>query len=189
MATAKRALSFPSYIDSLNDMQLVNQHRIPQQTNIIPDWKLPPSPFYTINYDASFDPKTGLTGIALILRDYTGRWRGGKSKCYAGVKDSESAECLDFSDAVSWTHDLENTHIIFETDLKNIESYINKTFSGIAWENEDILLDTLDKLKTIPHWRCNFIPRLCNKSVDKLAKYNRKNGITQTWSDQPPKHI
>ncbi|XP_026429794.1 uncharacterized protein LOC113326221 [Papaver somniferum] len=115
-----------------------------------------------------------------------GKWRGCQSKCYTGVINSEQAECLAFLDAVRWSKELQHNHIVFETDLKGIESYINKLAPDIAWENEDILLDAMNKLKTIPHWECNFIPRLCNKAVDKLAKFSRRNGITNTWFDNPP---
>lgn len=92
--------------------------------------------------------------------------------------DSEQAKCLAFNDAVSWCKELHLTHMVFETDLKGIEGYINNSSPVIAWENEVILLDVIGRLKTIPQWGCNFVPRFCNNSVDKLAKFSKRFGIT-----------
>lgn len=70
--------------------------------------------------------------------------------------------------------------------LKGIEGYINESAPVVVWESEDILLDAIGKLNNIPQWECNFVSRICNKSVDKLAKFSRKFGITRVWSEQPP---
>lgn len=82
--------------------------------------------------------------------------------------------------------ELQYTHIVFETDLQGIDSFINSCSPVIAWENEDILLDVIESLKHIPQWKCHYIPRLCNKPADELAKYSRKNGITREWRIESP---
>ncbi|RZC73629.1 hypothetical protein C5167_049110 [Papaver somniferum] len=174
---ARKAMSFATYIEGLNAKQ---QPRVVMiHDNIHVHWKPPASPYLTINCDASFDKHTGLTGISLILRDFAGKWRGCLTKCYAGVKDSEQAECLAFFEAVKWSRSMQQTHVVLETDLQGIESYITKHAPVISWENEDILLDAIECLKNIPHWECRFISRSCNKPADILAKYNRRNRVTR----------
>ncbi|XP_026428270.1 uncharacterized protein LOC113324157 [Papaver somniferum] len=118
-----------------------------------------------------------------------GRWKGYKSKCYVGIKSSEQAECLAFLDAIRWGVKLQYTHIVFETDLQEIDSYINHHTPAVSWENEDILLDAVDSLKYIPQWDCKFVFRSCNKPADKLAKFCRHNGITREWLTETPRVI
>ncbi|XP_026438974.1 uncharacterized protein LOC113337521 [Papaver somniferum] len=169
---ARRAISFADYISKLN---LQNQLRSTNNPSPISQklvWKPPVSPYFVINCDASYNSNFGLTGVALVLRDFTCKWRGCSTKCYARIKNSEHAECLAFFYVVNWSKELQHTHIVLETDLQGIENYINKAEPVIAWENEGILLDALDVLKSIPFWLCHYVPSYCNKPVDKLAKFN-----------------
>ncbi|XP_026442295.1 uncharacterized protein LOC113341753 [Papaver somniferum] len=182
---ARKAMSFASYLDGLYKKQQDRVVARLPKTNTL-HWKPPVSPFYVINCDASYDKNTKLTGIALVLRDFAGNWWGCSAKCYAGVKDSEQMECLAFSEAVKWSKALQDAHVVLETDLQGIESYIVKKAPVIAWENEDILIDAIDSLKSIPHWMCHFVPRSCNKPADKLAKFSRKYRVNRVWLDKPP---
>ncbi|XP_026422282.1 uncharacterized protein LOC113318323 [Papaver somniferum] len=115
--TARRAISFASYIKSLYAKQEPNNFVVHYNTSSR-HWKPPAPHFIIINCDASYDIHTGLTGISLILRDFAEQWRGSSAKCYAGVKDSEQAECLAFFEAVKWSKELQHTHVVLETDLK-----------------------------------------------------------------------
>ncbi|XP_026419811.1 uncharacterized protein LOC113315769 [Papaver somniferum] len=185
---ASKAMNFAVYIKQLNEKTEQNSVVAYKKTSHL-HWKPPASPFYVINCDASYDAASGPTRIALILRDFAGNWWGCSTKCYAGIRSSEQAECLAFYQAVKWSKELQHTHIVLETDLKGTESYINNSAPVIAWENEDILLDAIECLKNIPQWECHFVPRNCNKPVDKLAKHNWKNGVTREWFDKPPSII
>ncbi|XP_026459824.1 uncharacterized protein LOC113360536 [Papaver somniferum] len=120
IATARKALSFANYIENLYTVAMTSKHSDMMIRINKPLWKPPAYPFLSMNCDASFNKNTGLTGIALILRDYAGNWRGCKSKCYARIKGSEEAECLAFSEAVNWSLKLHHSHIVFETDLQGI---------------------------------------------------------------------
>ncbi|XP_026420966.1 uncharacterized protein LOC113316994 [Papaver somniferum] len=151
-------------------------------------WTPPKLPFLTINCDGSFDPNTGLTGTSCILRDFAGTWRGCAANCYAEIRDVEQPECLALL-AVRWSKMMQLTDLIFETDLKNIADYINKASPVIAWENEGILLDVLVVLKSFQCWECKYIPRVCNKVADMLAKFSRRFRISKVWSDAPPNII
>ncbi|XP_026385109.1 uncharacterized protein LOC113280738 [Papaver somniferum] len=141
-AVARRAMSFASYLEGLNSKQQTRtmaSHHIKHSLL----WKPPASPFFTINCDASYDKNTKLTGIAHVLRDFAGKWQGSASKCYAGVKDSEHAECLAFLEAVRWSKDRLLTHVVFETHLQGIESYITKQAPVIAWKTKTFCLMSL----------------------------------------------
>lgn len=135
------------------------------------------------------DPNTGLTGTSYILRDFAGTWRGCAANCYAGIRDAEQAECLTLLDAVRWSKTMQLKDVIFEIDLKNIADYINKASPVIAWENEGIMLEVLVVLKSFQCWECKYIPRVCNKAADKLAKFSRRFRVSQVWSDTPPNII
>ncbi|XP_026451380.1 uncharacterized protein LOC113351652 [Papaver somniferum] len=114
---ARKAMSFASYLDGLYKKQRDRVVARLPKTNTL-HWKPHVSPFYVINCDASYDKNTKLTGIALVLRDFAGNWWGCSIKCYAGVKVSEHAECLAFSEAVKWSKALQHTHVVLETDLQ-----------------------------------------------------------------------
>ncbi|XP_026416922.1 uncharacterized protein LOC113312387 [Papaver somniferum] len=150
LAVARRAISFATYISKLNLHDQLQSTNTQTSSPPKPVWKPPPNPYLVINCDASYDTNTGLTGVSLVLRDSAGTWRGCYAKCYAGVSNSKHAECLAFFDAVSWSKELRHTHVVFETDLRTIESYINSAKPVIAWKNESILIDALDCLKFIP---------------------------------------
>ncbi|XP_026410869.1 uncharacterized protein LOC113306107 [Papaver somniferum] len=184
---SRKAMSFAAYIEGLNVKQQTRVVMI--HDNIHAHWKPPAYPYLTINCDAYFDKHTGLTGIALVLRDFVGQWRGCSTKCYAGVKDSEHAECLAFLEVFKWNRNMQQTHVVLETDLQGIESYITKHAPVISWEYEDILLDAIECLKNIPHWECHFFSISCNKPADILAKYNSRNRVTRVWLDKPPDFI
>ncbi|XP_026459336.1 uncharacterized protein LOC113359997 [Papaver somniferum] len=115
LVTVNKALSFSNYIDKLNSsVSLTHSLGLPTGS-VIPKWKPPASPFLAFNCDAYYDANTGLTCIAIIVRDFAGRCWGCKSKCYAGVESSEHAKSLAFLDAVIWGVELRYTHIVFET--------------------------------------------------------------------------
>ncbi|XP_026441134.1 uncharacterized protein LOC113340144 [Papaver somniferum] len=178
LAVSKRAISFATYTSKLNSQDQL--HNINTQRNSPPKpvWKPPPNPYLVINCDASYDSNTGLTGVSLVLRDSANTWRGCSAKFYAGVSNPEHAECLAFFEAVSWSKEMRHTHVVFETDLQAIETYINSAKPVIAWENESILIDVLDCLKFIPFWLCRYIPRDCNKPDDELVEFSRKFRVT-----------
>ncbi|XP_026383413.1 uncharacterized protein LOC113278906 [Papaver somniferum] len=114
-------------------------------------------------------------------------WRGSLAKCYAGVANSEKEECLALLDATIWSKELQISHIVIQTDLKNIEGYISNNSPVIAWDNETLLLDAIVILNTnLFSWKCHFIPRVCNKPADELAKFSRKFRVERVWSDIPP---
>ncbi|XP_026399479.1 uncharacterized protein LOC113295355 [Papaver somniferum] len=144
------AMIVSCYIEKLNSSVSVTTNIGPLVRKVLPKWKPLAYPFYALNFDASYDATTGLTGIAIVVRDFAGRWRGWKFKRYAGIRSSEQAECLTFLDAIRWGIELRYTHIVFETDLQGIDSYINNSTPAVAWKNEDILLDAIDSLKNIP---------------------------------------
>ncbi|XP_026384394.1 uncharacterized protein LOC113279978 [Papaver somniferum] len=152
-------------------------------------WKPHESPYFTISCDASFDINNGLTGVGLILRDFAGNWKRCFAKSYAGVADSERAECLSMYDAVVWCREMRISHDMFETDLQTIDGFINNSSSAIVWENEDILHDVIHIMKGFPDWKCRFIPRKCNKPADELAKFGKKFNVTHVWHDKPPSVI
>ncbi|XP_026378105.1 uncharacterized protein LOC113272495 [Papaver somniferum] len=152
-------------------------------------WNPPKFSFLKVNCDASYDLSSGLTGIALVLRDHAGTWRGGLVKCYAGKASSEAAKCLAFSHSVRWCVELQLPRIMLEMDLKGIDSYINKASHTISWENEVILLDAIETLTKFQAWEVSFVPRKCNKIVDTLAKYINRFRISKIWLDDPPSNV
>ncbi|RZC81200.1 hypothetical protein C5167_043775 [Papaver somniferum] len=186
LETANRAFSFAFYIDKLHSSDPTLPILGMPTIRMTPKWSPHVAHFFSFCCDASYDVHTGLTCISVIVRDSVGRCWGCKSTCYAGVASSENAECLAFLNAVRWGVELQYTHVVFETDLQGIDSFINSCSPVIAWENEDILLDVIESLKHIPQWKCHYIPRLCNKPADELAKYSRKNGITREWRIESP---
>ncbi|XP_026440724.1 uncharacterized protein LOC113339706 [Papaver somniferum] len=178
-AVAKKALSFSKYIENLYNRQQHDSFIDKPSVHIEQLWTPPDFLFIKANYDASYDPDNGLTGVAVILRDGAGNWRGGLSKCYAGIRSSEQAECVTFYDAVKWCEELQISQVIVETDLKGIENYINNAAPVISWESETILLDAIDKLKFFIRWNCSFVSRKCNKTADTLAKYRRQHKVSR----------
>ncbi|XP_026430941.1 uncharacterized protein LOC113328064 [Papaver somniferum] len=171
--------TFASYIVRLHKNTVHNQQLSYNNLQSSAVWSPPKLPFLTVNCDGSFDSNTGLAGTSCISRDFAGTWRGCATKCYAGIRDAEQAECLSLLDAVRWSKKMHLTDVIFETDLKNIADYINKASPVIAWENEGILLDVLVVLKSFHGWECKYIHRLCNKAADKLAKFSRRSRVSQ----------
>ncbi|XP_026460009.1 uncharacterized protein LOC113360757 [Papaver somniferum] len=160
---ATKAISFATYITKLNEKK--KQKSVTEQEN----------------------------GLAVLpvgaMRKCDGIYGNDLRNGYRKRGNSEQAECLAFLDAVKWCAELQRTHIVLETDLKGIESFINDLQPVISWENENILLDVVDCLRKIPHWECYFVSRNCNKPADRLAKYSRRNRVTSVWFDKLPSII
>ncbi|RZC53141.1 hypothetical protein C5167_012008 [Papaver somniferum] len=75
-SVVKKVLNFAAYLDKMYGSSL-NQHNSTLPIPLIErHWQLPESPFFKLNCDASHNVNSGNIGIALILRDCAGTWRG-----------------------------------------------------------------------------------------------------------------
>ncbi|XP_026396859.1 uncharacterized protein LOC113291550 [Papaver somniferum] len=148
----------------------------------------PPPDTLKMNVDASYHKSFYLSGIAVIVRTSTGQHVASRG-VLKRVENAFQAETWALLQAMQLAKAKDWDVVIFESDNKSLMLYMNNGFPLPPWESSTILSLCVDLCKIHQNWKCVYVPRVCNKAADCLAKSVRKYFNVEEWWNIPPAEI
>ncbi|XP_026377817.1 uncharacterized protein LOC113272132 [Papaver somniferum] len=141
-----------------------------------------------INIDASILPNHNIVGIALIIRDFTGRMVEAWT-LVERVRDVTQAEAVAVLKALQWIVHLHIQQVIVEGDNKEVMESVKGPQITTRWEDANIIRDCQHLVKCLGNVQVCFINRKYNQVADLLAKFARNNNCTRKWSSELPQCV
>lgn len=148
----------------------------------------PPPDVFKINIAASFKKSFYLAGIAMIVRNSTGIYVAGKG-ILKRVIHANQAETWVLLEAMLWAKVQAWEKVIFESDCKNLVLFINTGLTLPPWQSSSLLNRCVSLFKDQSNWSCKFVPKVCNKTTDCLAKSVRKLCYVGEWWHEAPANL
>ncbi|XP_026416681.1 uncharacterized protein LOC113312143 [Papaver somniferum] len=152
------------------------------------NWNPHPRGKIKINIDASVLPNSFHTGIALIIRDFTGKMVEAWT-LVERTRDVAQAKAMAVLKALQWILQLQLQNVIVEGDNKEVMDSINGDSIITRWENSNIIRECQHLMKCLGNVQVCFQSRKCNQVQDLLAKYDKVNNCTRKWSSILPMSV
>ncbi|XP_026383733.1 uncharacterized protein LOC113279247 [Papaver somniferum] len=143
-------------------------------------WCPPPRGKLKINIDASILPNHNIVGIALIIRDFTGRM----VEAWTLVERAR-----DVAQALQWIVQLQIQQVIVEGDNKEVMESVKGPQITTRCEDANIIRDCQHLVKCLGNVQVCFRNRKCNQVADLLAKFARNNNCTRKWISELPQCV
>ncbi|XP_026417019.1 uncharacterized protein LOC113312484 [Papaver somniferum] len=131
-------------------------------------WSPPPPDSLKINVDASFHKPFHVAGIVMLTRNSTGSYVAGKG-VLRRVNHVHLDESWALLEAMHWAIQNNWNKVIFESDCKNVVLPVNEGLLPY-WQSSPLLNKCVKMCNSHNSWFCVYVPRVCNKAVDCLAK-------------------
>ncbi|XP_026384327.1 uncharacterized protein LOC113279895 [Papaver somniferum] len=138
-----------------------------------------------INVDAYILPDHFTAGIALIIRDFSGRMVEAWTLVERS-RDVAQAEAVAVLKALQWIAQLQLQNVIVEGDNKEVMESISGTQITTRWIDANVIRDCQHLLKCLGNVQVCFRNRKCNQVTDLLARYARNNNCARKWSSELP---
>ncbi|XP_026428835.1 uncharacterized protein LOC113324762 [Papaver somniferum] len=146
-------------------------------------WTPPPPDTLKINIDASFRKPFNLAGIAMLTRNSTGSYVAGK-RVLKRVNHVHQAESWALLEAMHWAEQQNWKKVVFESDCENVVLSVNEGLLP-SWQSSPLLHKCVQPCNLHSNWSCVYIPRVCNKATDCLAKFVGRTSSTGEWRQVP----
>ncbi|KAI3907308.1 hypothetical protein MKW98_010658 [Papaver atlanticum] len=106
------------------------------------------------------------------------------------ARDVDQAEALALLKAMQWIKNCGLSKVIIEGDNKALmEAIRQRKMTAVKWEDKYLIDECLSLFQSMFDVEVSFVPRVCNKVADAMAKYARRNMCNQYWKSIPPKII
>lgn len=148
-------------------------------------WLLPPIGCIKFNVDGAVRRQTGIVGVGIVARDYSGIILGTTSIPFPGLFSPRSAEALAFREALVLAANKGFSSIIVEGDSLEVVQALTqdgKTFSDCG----SILSDCLELLPLFSSCSFKYVKRSCNRVAHSLAKKSLLGVRSETWGGPVP---
>ncbi|XP_026452134.1 uncharacterized protein LOC113352535 [Papaver somniferum] len=162
------------------DRSLIGRNEANRNNN---RWIPPSRGKLKINIDASILPDHTIAGIALIIRDFTGRMVESWTLVERARHVSQSEAVVK---ALQWIVQLQIQNVIVEGDNKEVIESVSGPQITTRWEDANIVRDSQHLVKCLGNVQVCFRNRKCNQVADLLAKFARNNNCTRKWSSELP---
>jgi ribonuclease HI len=152
-------------VQNLQHHEAATTEQLQQQSR----WQTPPAGWFKCNTDAGFHAASNKTSAGWILRNSTGNFvLAGTNWCHGkySIIEGEAKALLEAMKAMEQNG---TTHVIFETDSKNVVDAIHNLRTGIS-EFSSIICNIRNILALNPNFVVKFIKRQANMVAHKLAR-------------------
>ena len=142
--------------------------REPQNAKVLV-WSKPSLQWWKANWDYVVDKAFNRMGMGIVIHDHCGEVVAARSIMINGRTDPMAREALTSLYAVKMCKELGGQAIILEGDAKNVVDVINSE-DKCGNHFGHLVEDARQILKTIPHWRCEYVNQTGNEAAHALAK-------------------
>jgi ribonuclease HI len=132
-------------------------------------WEKPPVGWFKCNTDAAFHDDSNRTSAGWILRNYTGNFVMAGAAWYQGKYSIIEGEAKALLEAMRTMEQNGFSHVIFETDSKNVVDAIHNLRSGIS-EFSSIISHIRNVLSLNQNFVVKFVRRHANMVAHNLAR-------------------
>jgi ribonuclease HI len=132
-------------------------------------WQKPPAGWFKCNTDAAFHDDSNRTSAGWILRNYTGNFVMAGAAWYQGKYSIIEGEAKALLEAMRTMEQNGFSHVIFETDSKNVVDAIHNLRSGIS-EFSSIISHIRNVLSLNQNFVVKFVRRQANMVAHNLAR-------------------
>jgi ribonuclease HI len=139
-----------------------------QQQQVV-QWQKPPTGWLKCNTDAAFHNDSNQTSAGWILRDHLGRFVMAGTTWIQGKCSSLEGEAIALFEAIKAKEQQRFTHIIFESDSKNVVDAIKSLRFGYS-EFSTIICNIRNALSLNQNFLVEFVRRQANMVAHSLAK-------------------
>jgi hypothetical protein len=129
-----------------------------EQQHHVANWQKPHVGWLKCNTDAGFHNGANKTSAGWILRNYMGNFVMAGTAWYQGKWSIIEGEAMDLLEAMRIMEQNGITHVIFESDSKNVVEAIHSLRTGIS-EFSSIICNILNVLAFNPNFVVKFIKR------------------------------
>jgi ribonuclease HI len=133
------------------------------------NWQKTPVGCFKCNMDAGFHNGANKTSAGWILRNYIGNFVLAGTAWYQGKWSIIEGEAMALLEAMRTMEQNGITHVIFESDSKNVVEAIHSLRMGIS-EFSSIICNIRNVLALNPNFVVKFIKRQTNMVAHKLAR-------------------
>lgn len=146
---------------------------------------VPPDPgWYKVNVDASVYGSADSFKVGMVLRDETGAFLMGLTKCVAGEVSVMEAEAIGFYEALHWVTTMDIRNVIVEGDSLNVVHAL--TQNKIYYSEIGTTLDcSMSILRQRQDLRVQHVRRQANGVADSMAKLPCLVGTVNSFSFPP----
>jgi ribonuclease HI len=132
-------------------------------------WQKPPVGWFKCNTDAAFHDASNKTSAGWILRNYTGNFVMAGTAWYQGKYSIIEGEAKALLEAMRTMEQNGFSHVIFETDSKNVVDAIHNLRLGIS-EFSSIICNIRNVLSLNQNFVVKFVKRQANIVAHNLAR-------------------
>jgi ribonuclease HI len=132
-------------------------------------WQKPPAGWFKCNTDAAFHDASNRTSAGWILRNYTGNFVMAGTAWYQGKYSIIEGEAQALLEAMRTMEQNGFSHVIFETDSKNVVDAIHNIRLGIS-EFSSIISHIRNVLSLNQNSVVKFVRRQANMVAHNLAR-------------------
>jgi ribonuclease HI len=161
--------------NSVNQQQ--HSRRVMDQQQHSLSWHKPPMGWQKCNVDAGFHQSLNKTSVGWCLRDHLGNFMVAGTAWNEGNCSIVEGEAHALLEALSRVEERGITHVIFETDSKNVVDAIHKLSSGFS-EFSAIICNIQNVLSRNPNFVVKFIKRQANMVAHTLAR------VASSWASR-----
>ncbi|CAN1822882.1 hypothetical protein LINPERHAP1_LOCUS30133 [Linum perenne] len=129
----------------------------------------PPPGWIKINVDASTRPDSAGGVVGFVARNAEGHVLESRARVFQGQTNVTSLELLGFREAVSWARTNNLACVIFEGDSLEVVSQLRNQ-NPLHSSCGAIFDEVLSSCSAFSHYSFQYVPRLCNRAADFVAK-------------------
>ncbi|XP_026399024.1 uncharacterized protein LOC113294861 [Papaver somniferum] len=156
--------------------------------NLRRKWSPGPLDWFSFNVDASMLKNSHRAGLAIIVRDCTGKYVAAKSLVIS-ARDIDQAEALAVLEGLQWAQQMQCGKLILQTDNQGNAVAVRNYNKHSRREDVNLINQIKKLISSHPRWIVTYVNRVCNGPADKLAKYVRKSGVTKGWYNNNPHNV
>jgi hypothetical protein len=186
----RRTAADLAYVVHTNTEEFLEIHKesVGRPHNSQKQWHRPPGEWLKINTDGAFSASTGEGGWGFVIRDEHGEVMAAGAGGLTHVRDAFQAEIYACMKGVMAAANKGMDKVILETDSLMLKQALESEAYRFAEMGGYIY-----KLKSLVHgsfssYRCNFVPRSCNRVAHTLAAEGGlcNHGDDVSWDFTPP---
>jgi ribonuclease HI len=152
----------------MQNFQHISANNNTQQQQVV-QWQKPPIGWFKCNTDASFHGNSNQTSAGWVLRDHMGRFVMAGTTWIQGKCSILEGEAIALHEAIKALEHRRFTHVIFESDSKNVVDAIHNLRFGNS-EFSSVICNIRNALSLNQNFKVEFIRRQANMVAHTLAR-------------------